>query len=115
MEAVSHFDHGNAPGSLGVEPLMRHVYCSAMPGVFLELSADSPVYECSRWDPEDPSEAYAREQRRRLYFDMHPSMHENIVCGTLPRDRAKTAGPDDLDKIEDEILTAMNQEDPQNG
>jgi hypothetical protein len=105
MEAISHMDHGNAPGSLEAEPLMRHVYCSALPGVFLELSADSPVYECSRWDPEDYSATREREERRRLYLAQFPQ-HDPALT-----DVGSDKKLDDLDDVEAEMLKRL--EDPQ--
>lgn len=104
MEAVSHMDHGNAPGSLEVEPLMRHVYCSALPGVFLELSADSPVYECSRWDPENPSEVLEREERRRLYLLQNP---EHDLATVAQQDAGL---PEDLDDVEANMLKRLEDE-----
>lgn len=43
--------------------------CYPAAGVVIELSADQPVLECSRWDPEDPDDyqVRAREERRRAY------------------------------------------------
>jgi hypothetical protein len=50
-------------------PLQKHRYCYPSPGVRIELDSEEPVSECSRWDPEDPTdpETAAREARRAAY------------------------------------------------
>ena len=74
FNARSHFDHGNPAGTFdqGKEPTQRHHLCMRIPGVYLELSGDSPVYECNRWDPENPSELVQLRARRDAYFEAHP-------------------------------------------
>ncbi len=74
FRAVSHFDHGNPIGTFehGKEPTQRHHACSAIPGVYLELSGDSPVYECSNWDPTPGAELKERELRREAYYNDYP-------------------------------------------
>jgi hypothetical protein len=74
FQAISHFDHGNPAGTFepGYEPVQRHHMCKAIPGVPLELSADSPVYECNHWDPVDATERKQLEVRREHYFNEHP-------------------------------------------
>jgi len=64
MTVTSHFEHGAGAGVLQVEPTERHHICSAIPGVYLELSGDSPVYACNRWTPMLP-ETVTEEERRR--------------------------------------------------
>ena len=71
-EVRTHFDHGNAPGTLERAPTQLHLSCMVQRGVFLEMSADAPVLECNRWDPEDPAQLAAVEHRRAAYFERHP-------------------------------------------
>jgi len=68
-----HFEHGNYDGALaGNEPIqVRHI-CKAIPGVFLELSADSPVYKCSDWRPREAGDLKKLQRRRDKYYDQHP-------------------------------------------
>ena len=72
FSCVSHLDHGVPAGVLAQEPLQRHHICKAIPGVYLELSGDSPVYECSDWDPVDGAELHQLEQRRDRYYNDYP-------------------------------------------
>jgi hypothetical protein len=53
LRVWSHFDTGNTAGCFdeGKEPRVQHLSCMVQPGVHLELTADSPVLECNRWDP----------------------------------------------------------------
>jgi hypothetical protein len=69
---VHHFEHGNAPGTLARQPRHTKLLCMAQPGVFLEMSADAPVLECSLWDPLNPAELGARDERRLRWWDAHP-------------------------------------------
>jgi hypothetical protein len=66
-----HFEHGNL-GTLERQPRERKLMCRAQHGVFLELSGDAPVLDCSLWDPADAAELAALELRRRRYFAAHP-------------------------------------------
>jgi hypothetical protein len=79
FSATSHFDHGNPSGSFaeGYEPTQRHHMCMRAPGVYLELSADSPVYTCNQWDPIDPKDVVARTRRRERYLALHPADEED--------------------------------------
>ncbi|NIR30010.1 MAG: hypothetical protein GWN84_11980, partial [Gammaproteobacteria bacterium] len=66
FSSVSHFAAGNAD-ALDYEPTQRHHYCKAIPGVFLELAADSPVYACNHWDPQPQHDLVAMQERRRQW------------------------------------------------
>jgi hypothetical protein len=71
--ATVHFEHGNYEGGLGAfEPVQDRHVCKAIPGVFLELSGDAPVYECSDWHPQVPENLEDRERLRERYYAEHP-------------------------------------------
>lgn len=70
FRAESHFDAGNPAGSLTKAPRQTHRYCTAIPGVFLELSGDSPVYTCNQWDPA-PLLIRRRERRQARWSRKH--------------------------------------------
>jgi len=78
MQTEVHFDHGNAPGTLEAEPRSFRPLCTRIPGVFLELSRDAPVLECSAWDPLDAAEQIALDARRTAYLSAHPD-HDPAV------------------------------------
>jgi hypothetical protein len=98
---MSHFDHGNAGGTfeaLGLEdyrPQEHHRCCIIQPGVYLELSGDSPVLDCDRWDPFTKRELRKLEKRRKKYFAQHPK-HRPVRPTDLPD------LDDDLDLDDDE-------------
>lgn len=93
FRAITHFDHGNPEGTFppGYEPQQRHHACSALRGVFLELSGDSPVYECSHWDPIDSRELAERTLRRESYYAEFPDNRPQE--GTDDDTRDEGAGP----------------------
>jgi hypothetical protein len=73
MAAELHFEHGNYDGALGNhEPIQDRHICRGVPGVFLELSGDAPVYKCSAWDPLFHSDVVELKHRRDKYFEQHP-------------------------------------------
>ena len=73
MAAQLHFEHGNYDGALGGhEPIQDRHICRGVPGVFLELSGDAPVYECSAWDPLFNADVVELKHRRSQYFSHHP-------------------------------------------
>jgi hypothetical protein len=76
-----HFEHGNYAGGLGGhQPMQESHICLRMPGVFIELSGDSPVSECENgWDPADPQEIRERNHRRNQYFAEHPD-HRPVLA-----------------------------------
>ncbi len=51
------------------EPHQHHHLCLVHEGLETDLTDDC-VFECSRWDPNPPSEA--RETRRETYYEAHP-------------------------------------------
>ena len=99
--AQSHFDHGNPAGTFapGKEPRARHHACKAIPGVWLELSSDSPVYACNSWDPLDRGLVLARDLRREDYLKANPEHAMQQRIG------------DDLDELDDEEEGEEQEED----
>jgi len=95
FRAQSHFDHGNPDGTFepGREPRQSHHICMRIPGVHLELSGDSPVYQCTAWHPADPVELVKLEKSRAQYFERNPDHH-------LP-ELAEVDG--ELDNVDDEV------------
>lgn len=93
MSVLTPFDHGNPAGTFaeGKEPLQRQHLCTAVPGVFLELSADSPVYECEeRFEPRigvNPLIAL-----REKYYEQHP---EHRPDGPIQFDESEDHAADD--------------------
>jgi len=69
MSTVEHFDAGNPAGSLSSIPTIRKHYClRAAPSLF-SIESDTPVYDCSAWDPLSIQEWAAREMRRMEWAD----------------------------------------------
>jgi hypothetical protein len=68
------FDSQNTKAS-GEGFKRRYYYCTAIHGSYIELE-DEVIYDCNRWDPEDPSEpdVYARDLRRQAFFARHPEL-----------------------------------------
>lgn len=87
----THFDHGNAVGSLGQQPRQRRITCTAQYGVFLEMSADAPVLECNRWDPDDRFERLM-ESRRQRYYALHPEHDPAQQQAALEQDQGEDDG-----------------------
>lgn len=79
LRAWSHFDVGNTAGCFapGQEPRVQHVACMVQPGVHLELTADSPVLDCNRWDPLPDREIRKLARRRKKYLAKHPLGDDN--------------------------------------
>ena len=69
MQTITHFEAGNPVGTFGDSyvPTQRHHACLVQPGVFRELSADGPVYECNMHDPGERKELDALVRRREDY------------------------------------------------
>lgn len=72
-------------------PSKSNRFCYPAAGVWLDLSANAPVLECSRWDPEDPDdpETRARENRRARYLAMSGAADGPQPEGDAPRPRGK--------------------------
>jgi hypothetical protein len=109
FQATSHFAHGNPAGTFepGYEPVQRHHMCKAIPGVYLELSADSPIYECNHWDPVDVDELHHLEYRRDRYYLEHPD-HK-----PPPRPSFDDEGVVDLDDEEEDETNDDDRPDPE--
>lgn len=117
-----HFEHGNYDGALGDhEPLQERHICMRIPGVFLELSGDAPVYVCEKgWDPEDPKEIAGRKDRQKRYFELHPDHKPPPLPppGDVDIDIDQEADQKSQDKeaqrIHDEILAEEEDSDGNN-
>lgn len=92
----THFDIQNPKGTFeeGEEPQKHLHYCTSMPGTELELSADSPIYSCSHWDPKTAKEVAEVKARREAYNEAwHKMPGHNTTEGQ--DDTATTGdGPD---------------------
>lgn len=58
----------------------RYYYCTAIVGTYIEMD-DDVVYDCNRWEPEDPTEpdVLLRDLRRRSFFSRNPEFAPPIV------------------------------------
>lgn len=101
MHAVCHFDHGNR--GLVKEPIEHREFCTALPGVLLELTRDSPAFECNRWNPLPPKEVSELEHAREMYFQKHP--------GHRPTPIGDPLDDEDEDEDDEEIETDDEDED----
>jgi hypothetical protein len=74
MRLVSRFDAGNPSGTFepGREPRHVAMFCSGLPGQYIEMSSDSFALDCNRWDPIPPSSLVALEKRREAYYEANP-------------------------------------------
>lgn len=79
----THFDHGNAAGTLEQQPRFRRLLCTAQDGVYLSMSADAPVLECDRWDPLSERDQLDVEARRTQHYEANPDHHPDVVAEAL--------------------------------
>jgi len=88
FSAVSHFDVGNPADTFeaGKEPTQRHHMCTAAPGVYMELTADSPVYECNRWSPMSRHELAQELLMREEFYRENPELRPEEVIDDLDID-----------------------------
>lgn len=55
-------------GDYGQKPMMQlSQSCTVQPGMETELSYNSPILTCNRWDPFTATEVAERERRQKLY------------------------------------------------
>lgn len=111
LHAESHFEHGNAAGSLpdGYEPREHHRLCMVQPGVYLELTGDSPVLDCNRWEPLQRHEIALLEIAREDYYMQHPKHRPRPIMPTDDLDLDED--DDDLDIEDDEEEEESERED----
>lgn len=88
----THFEHGNAPGTLATSPTYRKLICTSHPGVNNEMSADAPVLECNRWVPLDAGALISRKEMIARYFKKHPE-HDPSVAAQHLEDELEAAQP----------------------
>jgi len=105
FRTASHFDAYN-PDTRHVQ--VTHV-CTRVPGVYLEMSADTPDYECNAWDPWEPGERNPVEGRRRAWWAAHPDIEERPLEERLA-DRLEVDVDEGDEPSDEELLNEVERE-----
>lgn len=109
FRTATHFDAYN--------PASRHVHlthaCTRVPGVYLEMSADAPDYECNMWDPWQDGERRPIEKRRAHWWARHPEIEDRPLEQRLEENlEVDVDDPEQDEEPSDEELLKSLEGDP---